>query len=392
MPAARELRAAATGLWQTAFGELVDLVQIRRSGTVAAATAPLTLADRLGRQVRYLRVSLTDRCNYRCTYCMPDRRLAYDPKSSVLTLEEVVRIVAEFARAGVDRVRLTGGEPTLRRGIVSLVSELSALPVGEGLGDDRVHDGPQRLSVTLTTNGERLADVAAPLAAAGLDGITVSLDTLDSERFAAITRRGNLDRVIAGIAAARAAGLRPIKLNTVALQGFNDGELAAIAAFAWDNELVPRFIELMPMSAGDLFVPGKLMSATDVRATIAAAVSPDAMGGLAPDDGSGVAGAGPSTYWRVTQGRYRGRRLGTIAAMTENFCASCNRLRLSTTGQLHACLAHDDTGDLRGAVRSSDPNALAHVVAQVLGTKRDAHGFNVDGSGGPSKAMVSIGG
>ncbi|MBL4683699.1 MAG: radical SAM protein, partial [Nannocystaceae bacterium] len=218
----------------------MDLVQIRRPRAVAVPTAPLVLADRLGRRVHYLRVSLTDRCNYRCTYCMPDGRVTYDPRSSVLTLEEIVRIVAEFARAGVSRVRLTGGEPTLRRGIVSLVSELSALLVG---------DGPQRLSVTLTTNGERLADVAAPLAAAGLDGITVSLDTLDPERFTAITRRGNLDRVVAGIAAARAAGLRPIKLNTVALRGFNDGELAQIAAFAWDNEVVPRFIELMPMSS-----------------------------------------------------------------------------------------------------------------------------------------------
>ncbi len=370
------------------------LVQLRRvaptSGAVsarasvspaAAGSGPVELVERLERRVRYLRISLLDRCNYRCTYCMPDRRMAYDPKASVLTLEEVVRVVAEFARAGVERVRLTGGEPTLRRGIVELVRELSQLPVGPQRG---------RLSVTLTTNGERLADIAAPLAHAGLDGITVSLDTLDPQRFAAITRRGNLDNVRAGIAAAATAGLRPIKLNTVALHGFNDDELARMAIYAWERDLVPRFIELMPMASGELFVPGELMAAADVRQAIAAAVTPGQA--LEADDGDGVAGAGPATYWRVAHGRFRGRRVGTIAAMTENFCASCNRLRLSTTGQLHACLARDDTGDLRSAVRSEDPGALAHVVAQVLGTKRDAHGFNMDGSGGPTKAMVSIGG
>ncbi|MEM6992410.1 MAG: GTP 3',8-cyclase MoaA [Myxococcota bacterium] len=364
----------------------MSLVQIRRplppTGAAPAGAEPLALSDRLGRRVRYLRVSLTDRCNYRCTYCMPDRRMEYDPRANVLTLEEVVRLVAEFALAGVDRVRLTGGEPTLRRGIVELVDALSSLPVGGG----------GRLSVTLTTNGERLAEIARPLAEAGLSGITISIDTIDAERFATITRRGTLEHVLAGIREAKAAGLHPIKLNTVAIRGFNDDELAKIAAFAWDHGLVPRFIELMPMASGELFVPGELMAAADVRAAVASALTPGARGGLAPDDGGDVAGAGPATYWRVVDGPYRGRRLGTIAAMTENFCASCNRLRLSATGQLHACLARDDTGDLRAAVRSEDPGALARTVAQVLGTKRDAHGFNMDGSGGPEKAMVSIGG
>lgn len=343
---------------------------------------PMALKDRSGRQVEYLRVSLTDRCNYRCTYCMPEAALAYDPKSAVLSLEEVVQIVAEFARGGVGRVRLTGGEPTLRRGLIDLVRAIAALPVA---GSDR------RVSVTLTTNGERLAPLAQPLADAGLAGITVSIDSLDPQRFAAITRRGTVERVREGIAAARAAGLFPIKLNTVALRGFNDDELGTIAAYAWDHELVPRFIELMPMSSGELFVPGTLMSAADVRTAVADALVPGAAA-LLPDDGSGVAGRGPATYWRVGSGPYAGKRLGTIAAMTENFCASCNRLRLSTTGQLHACLARDETGDLRGALRSADPGALATVVGRVLGTKRDAHGFNMDGSGGPTKAMVSIGG
>jgi len=355
----------------------VDLVQIQRpSRTLTAPVERLSLGDRQGRRIRYLRVSLTDRCNYRCTYCMPAEAQTYDPKSSVLSLEEVVGVVREFARAGVSRVRLTGGEPTLRRGIVELVRSLTALPVGEG---------PELLRVTMTTNGERFAPLAGPLAEAGLSGVTVSLDTLDPDRFKAITRRGDLQRVRDGIAAAAAAGLAPIKLNTVALRGFNHDELPAIAAFAWEQGLTPRFIELMPMGSGSLFAPGELMAAAEIRAAIAP-------GGTVADAAEGVAGAGPATYWRLCEGPYRGLRFGTIAAMTENFCASCNRLRLSTTGQLHGCLARDDTGDIRSAVRSGDPGALARVVGTVLGTKRDAHGFKMDGSGGPTKAMVSIGG
>ena len=370
-------------MWQA--GDQVQLVQIRPA--THAGDASLELADRVGRRVRYLRVSLTDRCNYRCTYCMPDRPLDYGPRSALLSLEEVGNIVAEFARAGVERVRLTGGEPTLRRGVIELVARLSALPVGET---------DQRLSVTMTTNGERLAESAEDLARAGLSGITISVDTLDPLRFTKITRRGNLDRVLEGIAAARSAGLSPIKLNTVAIRGFNDDELSTIARFAWEHGITPRFIELMPMASGELFAPGDLMSARDVRARIVADLTAEpgaeGRGALAPDDGQGVAGAGPATYWRVAEGPHRGSRIGTIAAMTENFCASCNRLRLSATGQLHACLARDETGDLRAAVRSSDPGALVSVVAQVLGTKQDGHGFNMDGSGGPTKAMVSIGG
>ncbi|MEX1362898.1 MAG: GTP 3',8-cyclase MoaA [Nannocystaceae bacterium] len=335
------------------------------------------LVDRQSRTVRYLRVSLTDRCNYRCTYCMPEQGMQYGPRSQVLSLEEVVRLCAAFARWGVERVRLTGGEPTLRRGLVDLVERLSSIGTARG-----------RLEVVMTTNGERLEAFAQPLARAGLHGITVSMDSLDPERFARITRRGNLPRVLAGIRAAAAAGLGPVKINTVAIEGFNDDELGSITRWAWEQGAVPRFIELMPMSGGDLFVPGELLPAQEVRARVAAELGIE----LRADDGDGVRGAGPATYWRAVGGPFDGRRLGTIAAMTENFCHSCNRLRVSATGQLHACLARDDTGDLRAALRSSDPDRLEGVVRAALGTKRDGHGFNIDGSGGPSKAMVSIGG
>lgn len=370
----------------------MSLVQLR----VLPTSPPLVgerggpLVDRLARTVRYLRVSLTDRCNYRCTYCMPEEGLTYGPRSDVLTLEEVVRTCEAFARWGVQRVRLTGGEPTLRRGLVSLVERLAAIAVRDPSG---VPDGSAdaRLEVVMTTNGERLAELAAPLARAGLRSLTVSLDSLDPERFARITRRGSLRNVLAGLDAAAAAGLSPLKLNTVAVAGFNDDELGDIARFAWERELVPRFIEVMPMGGGELYVPGQLMPAADVRARVAEALDLR----LVPDEGEGVRGAGPASYWRVVSGPFEGRRLGTIAAMTENFCQTCNRLRVSATGQLHACLARDDTGDIRSALRSQDPDRaerLEAVVRAALGTKRDGHGFNLDGSGGPAKAMVSIGG
>lgn len=333
------------------------------------------LVDRQERTVRYLRVSLTDRCNYRCTYCMPEHGLEYGPRSEVLSLEEVVRLCEAFARWGVERVRLTGGEPTLRRGLVELVAQLSTIPTARGT-----------LEVVMTTNGERLEALAPALWRAGLRGLTVSLDSLEPERFARITRRGTLRRVLAGVEAARRGG--PVKLNTVALAGFNDDELAEITRWAWERDVVPRFIELMPMASGELFVPGELMAAAEIRDRVAQGLDLR----LRPDDGAGVAGAGPATYWRAEGGRFRGRRLGTIAAMTEHFCERCNRLRVSATGRLHACLARDETGDLRAALRSSDPDRLEAVVRSALGTKRDGHGFNIDGSGGPSKAMVSIGG
>lgn len=341
------------------------------------------LVDRLARTVRYLRVSLTDRCNYRCTYCMPEAGLAYGPRTEVLTLEEVVRVCEAFARWGVARVRLTGGEPTLRRGLVELVERLAAIAVYGPEGPTGA-----TLEVVMTTNGEKLAELAAPLRRAGLRSATVSLDSLDAARFARITRRGNLANVLAGIEAAAAAGLSPLKLNTVAVAGFNDDELPVLVRFAWERDIVPRFIEVMPMAGGDLYVPGQLMPAAEIRARVAEALGLR----LEPDDGHGVRGAGPATYWRAVGGPFDGRRLGTIAAMTENFCETCNRLRISATGQLHACLARDDTGDLRSALRSQDPDRLEAVVRAALGTKRDGHGFNRDGSGGPAKAMVSIGG
>ena len=350
------------------------LVRIRRPLELADDDVGGPLVDRQARRVRYLRLSLTDRCNYRCTYCMPEEGVPHGDRDDVLTLEELVRLCAAFAAWGVERVRLTGGEPTVRRGLVDLVAALAAITTPSGAP----------LEVTMTTNGELLADLAAPLRAAGLRGLTVSLDSLDPVRFRRITRRGDLARVLAGVDVARKVGLAPLKLNAVAVRGFNDDELAALAAFAWARGITPRIIELMPMAGGRLFVPGELMTAAAIRAARAA------RGG--GGQGGPPRARGPATYWRVASGPWSGHRLGVIAAMTENFCGSCNRLRVSATGQLHACLARDEAGDLRAALRSGDARALERAVRAVVGAKEDGHRFELDGGGGPLKAMVSIGG
>ena len=369
----------------------VNLVRLR---TPLPAQRPFlaegpVLVDRSARRVRYLRVSLTDRCNMRCTYCMPPEGIDHVARSEVLSLEEVAAVVRAFASWGVERVRLTGGEPTLRRNLPWLIEQLSALPVG-GAPDRRVQ-------VVMTSNGELLERLAGPLREAGLAGLTVSLDSLDERRFAEITRRDRLAAVLAGLDAARAAGFGrdggpALKINTVAVRGFNDDELAELCRFAWGLGATPRFIELMPMAAGRLFVPGELMPANELRDRIAAELGAELVRDQPAAPGVGVRGYGPAGYWRVRGGNFDGRQLGTIAAMTENFCASCNRLRVSATGQLHACLARDEAGDLRAALRSGVPGRLETVVRRALGHKRDGHGFELDGRGGPSKAMISIGG
>jgi cyclic pyranopterin phosphate synthase len=355
----------------------VTLVQLRGRGSARSSRGPV-LVDRAARRIRYLRVSVTDRCNYRCTYCMPPDGIEHRPQAEVLTFEEIERLVRVFVGWGVRRVRLTGGEPTVRRDIEWLVGRLARI---------RAPDGAP-IAVCMTTNGERLPELARALVEAGLSGLTVSLDSLDGARFTRITRRGRLHRVLAGIEAARAAGVGSLKINTVAVRGFNDDELAELARFAWERDACPRFIETMPMAEGVLYVPGELMPAAEIRAAIARGLGTR----LVEDAGDGVRGYGPASYWRVAAGPHAGRRMGTIGAMTENFCGECNRLRISATGRVHACLARDDAGDLRAALRSAAPDRLEEVVRGVLENKRDGHAFALDGTGGPRQAMIGIGG
>jgi GTP 3',8-cyclase len=341
-------------------------------GDARAAVGPGRIEDPFGRRVSYLRLSLTDRCNYRCTYCMPDD-MAFLPRAELLTFEEITRLVAVFAGHGVRRIRLTGGEPTVRRDLPALVGLIAAVPGIE--------------AVVMTSNGHLLSELAAPLAAAGLGGVNVSLDTLDADRFREVTRRGDLARVIAGIDAARAAGLA-VKLNAVALRGVNDDEAAALCAFAWERGIVTRFIEPMPMSAGQYYDGARGLPATELRARIAAVHGP-----LAPSAPADPARAhhGPSRYWhRVAEPRHE---VGIISAMTEHFCDTCNRVRLTATGELHACLGHDEAINLRDLLRAGARDEdVSSAIAVAVGAKRAGHGFQPSGAGGPTKAMISMGG
>jgi GTP 3',8-cyclase len=332
-----------------------------------------TLTDTFARRVTYLRVSLTDRCNYRCVYCMPEAGVDLVPKSDVLSFEEIERLVRVMMGFGVRRVRLTGGEPTVRKDLVALVTHLGAL----GLDD-----------LAMTTNGERLVELAAPLRAAGLSRLNVSIDTLDPDKFRAVTRRGDLSRVLAGVAAARAVGFVGTKINAVVMGGVNDGELPELCDWAWKNGVVPRLIESMPMSDGALFVSGTFVAAAQMRARLEAAFGP-----LEADDGQGLPGVGPARYLRVASGSHAGARVGIISAVSEPFCATCNRVRLSATGQLHTCLAIDDDSDLRTPLRAgASDEELARKVLSAVSAKQEGHRFTTCGAGGPRKHMVAIGG
>lgn len=349
------------------------------------------LADGFSRRISYLRVSLTDRCNYRCTYCMPGEGMVFRPRQEILTFEEIERLVRIFAGMGVRRVRLTGGEPTVRTDVVELVGRIAAI------------DGID--AVVMTSNGHRMPELAAPLARAGLRGVNISIDSLDPERFRALTRRGDVGRVIAGIDAARAAGLS-VKLNIVALKGQNDAEVAALCAFAWERGVVPRFIEHMPMSDGQLYAVDQQLTAAEIRQAVEAHFGLP----LVPD-GPAEAATGPARYWRLSEplaepssdalsggdgaqaAAAAVRKVGIISAMSEHFCDTCNRLRLSAVGDLHACLGYDDATSLRDIVRSggSDDDVRAAIRAAV-GVKRAGHEFQSTGAGGPSKHMIAIGG
>ncbi len=339
------------------------------------------LVDGFARRIRYLRVSVTDRCNYRCTYCMPEileNRMQFQPRAALLTFEELEQIVGVFARLGVRKVRLTGGEPTVRHGIVDLVRRMASVPGIE--------------QVVMTSNGHLLADLAEPLRAAGLSAINVSLDTLDAERFRAITSRGDLARVLAGIDAAVAAGLR-VKTNAVALRDINEHELVALCEDAWRRGATPRFIEHMPMSDGALYDQAQGISAAAIRRTVESALGP--LVAADPIDARDASttptigrDAGPARYWALA--RDPSRQLGIISAMTEHFCDDCNRLRLTATGELHACLGHDDAVSLRDVLRGGGSESdLVRAIAGAVQGKRAGHTFDAKG---PAKHMIGIGG
>ena len=329
------------------------------------------LRDQQGRAIDYLRVSVTDRCNYRCTYCLPAVGINHFDRADILSFEEICALARCFAELGVTRLRLTGGEPTVRRDLCDLVRMLRQIP---GIRE-----------IALSTNGHLLAELAQPLRHAGVDRLNVSLDSLRPDRFAAITRRGELSRVLAGVEAARAAGFSSLKINTVAIKGFNDDEVGALCNYAWSHDAVPRFIEQMPMSDGELYVPGKLLAAAEIRRLLVAAYPQHE---LLPDTAGKPRGAGPARYWRLGADRV----VGIISAMTEHFCDTCNRVRLSASGALHTCLAYDDAVDLRAVLATEGREGVMATIRRAVAVKRDGHVFDTIGIGGPRKSMIQIGG
>jgi cyclic pyranopterin phosphate synthase len=381
--------AAAAGTARADGGEpsrqRLRLPVLNSSG--AAWTQPTELRrmrDAHSRAISYVRISLLDRCNYRCTYCMPVEGVELVDKADILRFEEIELLVRALMAVGVRKVRLTGGEPTVRKDLVLLVERLGKL----GLDD-----------LSLSTNAERLAELAQPLKDAGLHRLNVSLDTLDPARFAQVTRRGHLDRVLAGLDAARAAGFLHTKLNAVAMRGFNDDEVGALCRYAFERDFIPRFIELMPMAEGALFYPGSFLPVAELRSLLSREFGPL----LADEDVPGrrqLPGVGPARYVGVLWNG-QPRRVGLISPVTEPFCDTCNRVRVSATGELHACLAYDDATDLRRILRSEDPalqplaarlDALVEAAESGLSRKRSGHVFSPSGCGGPAKHMVSIGG
>jgi cyclic pyranopterin phosphate synthase len=316
------------------------------------AQAPLV--DPFGREISYLRVSVTDRCDFRCVYCMAEH-MSFLPKADLLTLEELDRLCSAFIARGVRKLRLTGGEPLVRRGIMTLFATLSR------------HLSPGALEeLTLTTNGSQLAKHAAELAAHGVRRINVSLDTLDPDKFRAITRWGNLDNVLAGIDAAQAAGLK-IKINTVALRDVNEDEIPALMQWAHGRGMDLTLIEVMPLGEIgegrlDQYLPLSLL-----RARLAERFSLEAL-----DYRTG----GPARYVRVAE---TGGRLGLITPLTHNFCESCNRVRITCTGTLFMCLGQEDAADLRAALRASEGNDLLHAaIEEAIGRKPKGHDFVID--------------
>ena len=316
------------------------------------AQAPLV--DPFGREISYLRVSVTDRCDFRCVYCMAEH-MSFLPKADLLTLEELDRLCSAFVACGVRKLRLTGGEPLVRRGIMTLFATLSR------------HLSPGALEeLTLTTNGSQLAKHAAELAAHGVRRINVSLDTLDPDKFRAITRWGNLDNVLAGIDAAQAAGLK-IKINTVALRDVNEDEIPALMQWAHGRGMDLTLIEVMPLGEIgegrlDQYLPLSLL-----RARLAERFSLEAL-----DYRTG----GPARYVRVAE---TGGRLGFITPLTHNFCESCNRVRLTCTGTLYMCLGQEDAADLRKPLRASESNDLLHAaIEEAIARKPKGHDFIID--------------
>jgi len=316
-------------------------------------TVHAPLIDPFARPIQYLRVSVTDRCDFRCTYCMAEH-MTFLPKKELLTLEELDRLCTAFVGLGVEKLRITGGEPLVRKGIMAFFEAMSRHLASGALRE-----------LTLTTNGSQLARFAQPLAEVGVKRINVSLDTLDDAKFAQITRWGRLSQVLGGIEAARAAGMR-VKINVVALKGFNEDELFPIADWCAREGHDLTFIEVMPM--GEMSEEARLdqyWPLSEVRARLAERFT---LTDLAERTG------GPARYVRIEE---TGQKIGFITPLTHNFCESCNRVRLTCTGELFMCLGQEDMADLRAPLRASQDDAvLVRAIRDAIARKPKGHDFD----------------
>ncbi|MGC4814007.1 GTP 3',8-cyclase MoaA [Micromonospora sp. DT228] len=336
------------------------------------SAAPRTdgvLVDRYDRVARDLRVSLTDKCNLRCTYCMPAEGLPWLAGPELLTDAEIVRLVrVAVERLGVTEVRFTGGEPLIRPGLVGIVTAVAALR--------------PRPRVSLTTNGIGLDRLAPALRTAGLDRVNVSLDTLDADRFTQLTRRPRLDAVLAGLAGAAAAGLNPVKINSVLMRGVNEDEAPALLRFAVDHDYQLRIIEQMPLDAQHGWDRDTMVTAEEILASLRTVFD------LSPDPAE--RGAAPAETWLVDGGP---ARVGVIASVTRPFCGDCDRTRLTADGQVRACLFATEESDLRAALRTgADDDELARRWHTAMWGKRAGHGIDDPTFLQPTRPMSAIGG
>jgi cyclic pyranopterin phosphate synthase len=315
--------------------------------------SPSAVVDPFGRPITYLRVSVTDRCDLRCVYCMAED-MTFLPRAEILSLEELERVCAAFIRLGTSKIRITGGEPLARRGVVSLFQALGRR-LGVGLSE-----------LTLTTNGTQLARHAEALAASGVRRVNVSLDTLRPDVFTAITRWGRIERTLEGIAAAQAAGLA-VKVNAVALRGVNEDEFDAMLSWCGERGLDLCLIETMPLGDVGADRSDQYLPLSRVRARLRQRWT------LVESD---YRTGGPARYYTVAE---TGRRLGFITPLTHNFCEGCNRVRLTCTGTLYLCLGQDDAADLRAVLRSGAPDAaLDQAIRDAIARKPRGHDFVID--------------
>lgn len=323
--------------------------------------------DQFGRHIRYLRISLTDRCNLRCVYCMPEK-MVFLPREELLTDDELIRLACLFAELGFDKIRLTGGEPTVRPNLVEIVARMAALP---GIRE-----------ISMTTNGLRLKDLAEPLARAGLKRVNVSLDTLDPEKFRRITRWGRLEEVWEGILAAEAAGLTPIKLNAVVVRGYNDQDIVDLAALTIARPWQVRFIEVMPFADVAPFAQQVIVSTSEMIRTLE-----EEFGPLEPVGDGRLDGEA-----RVYRIRGAVGTVGFISPVSEPFCAQCNRVRLTAEGRLRLCLLRDSEVDLREPLRAgASDEELKALIRAAIWRKPWGHGLP-EGVVPMARVMSQIGG